>query len=322
MAVRGQATTEAALGMLAIVTVIVFGIHFSEVSMLSLKVQEASASAIWDATARKMHTLVTDTPDFTPRANAIGAAGPAASARYRDFDGRASKDVAASPALVFTRATAIAVTCGADNSLPPMNLGPLNRMFGGGQGGMSCYAESDFTLVPGFAQTIVQINRYHICSAARANGNRCGARTVVALGDWGLAENVESNNCPPVAPGPGSRCQNPGYYEMTKSLYEASMGTAYEEGGRLSQWLFGDPFGGPTLNVNEAAFFMAAVGEDWTPDPYQTSELSADHPGLTTYTVTPGGPYQSVPQYRAAAGRRSICAFGLPCDPRSWPAYQ
>ena len=56
---RGQAGGDGARD-LVFVTVLVFGIHFAEVGYLSLKVQEATASALWDATSAKMHSLPGD----------------------------------------------------------------------------------------------------------------------------------------------------------------------------------------------------------------------------------------------------------------------
>lgn len=330
MAVRGQATTEAALGILVISTVIVFGIHFSEVSMLSLKVQEAATAAIWDVTGQKMHTLTSDTPNFAPRLAAIRRAGPDASSKYRDFDGRASKDGNA-PTLVFTQASAITVTCTADNSLPPMALssGPISAMFGAGQGGMSCFAQSTFGLVPRFSRNFlenqpfreqhVQRDTYPICSMGRASGNNCPARAVVVLGDWGLAENQEANECALSAPGAG--CLNPGYYEMTQRAFRAYTSTPTPPGNALSTYLFGSPKGGPQVDVDENAFFMAAVGEDWNqPSAYRTG--IAEHWPNGPYTVTPGGHYDTVPAYEDAAGRREACAFGLPCNPANWHTYQ
>ena len=70
MSARGQATVELALGLLIFVTVLIFGIHFAEMGFLSLKVTEASASAIWDATAYQTHSKL---PNSNPRAGVARA---------------------------------------------------------------------------------------------------------------------------------------------------------------------------------------------------------------------------------------------------------
>jgi len=328
---RGQATTEAALGILAISTVIVFGIHFSEISILSLKVQEANASAISDATGKKMHDLTGATPDMGPRTTAISAAGPDAAVKYADFDGRASKNGAA-PTLVFTQASPVNVTCQEDLALLPAMgaLGPLGAVFPPTtHGGMACWAEADVGLVPRFSRNFlqnrpyrvqhVQRDTYHLCSMGRANGNACGAQTLIALGDWGLTDGAEAANCD-VTP-PGTPCSNTGYYLMAESAFNANGATGKGAGRALSQWLYGNAFGGPAAQVLESAFFMAAVGENGTP-PFQTGP--AEHNGWGPYTVTPGGPYDSamLQSYPQAAQQREPCAFGLPCDPAQWPSYQ
>lgn len=335
---RGQATTEAALGILVISTVIVFGIHFSEVAMLSLKVQEANASALWDATGKQMHVLTSATPNFGPRGTAIGEAGPEATVRYADFDGRASRPGSTAPTLVFTEATPIQVTCNQDLTVAPMNLGAsqeLGAMFSEGVGGMVCWAESDFSLVPGFTRRFMQrepfraqhvtVTSYHVCSMARANGNNCPARTAIALGDWGLTIGTEAENCDLVAPGPSATCNNTGYYAMTKRVFDAmhsgpGVGNGQPAGEQMSQYLWNTPRGGPQINLDENAFFMAAIGENGNP-PYQ--EGLAEHAGAGPYTVTPGGPYDdtALQPYPQAAQQRDNCAFGLPCAPTAWPMY-
>lgn len=338
---RGQATTEAALGILVIATVIGFGIHFSEVAMLSLKVQEANAAALWDTTAKRMHTLTTGTPQFGPRGQAISEAGPEAAARYADFDGRASHPGNVAPTLVFTSATNIQVTCNEDLTVAPMDLSgapEIGAMFVEGTGGMVCWAESDFSLVPGFTRRFLQgqpfrvqnasVSQYHICSMGRANGGACPAKAAIALGDWGLTTGAEAENCELVAPGASASCANTGYYAMTKRVFDSihqgpAVGNGQPAGEQLSQFLWNLPHGGPEIDLDEDAFFMAAVGEDGSnPSPYQMGLV--EHAGFGPYTVTPGGPYDStlLQPYPQAAQQRDACAFGLPCDPASWPMYQ
>jgi hypothetical protein len=336
---RGQATTEAALGILVISTVIVFGIHFSEVAMLSLKVQEASASALWDTTGKRMSVEIGATPDFGPRSSAVQAAGGEASARYADFDGRQSRPGNVAPTLVFTQATPIQVTCNEDPTVAPMGLGAapdLAPVFAQGVGGMVCWAETDFSLVPGFTRNFLQnqpfraqhvsVTSYHVCSMARANGGACPGRAAIALGDWGLTTGAEAQDCDLVPPGPSATCANTGYYAMTNRVFQAmhqtpGVGNGQPAGEQLSQFLWNTPRGGPQIDLDENAFFMAAIGETGAPK-YQSPYV--DHAGAGPYTVTPGGPYDdpALKVYTDAARLRADCAFGLPCAPSAWPMYQ
>jgi len=343
---RGQATTEAALGILVISTVIVFGIHFSEVAMLSLKVQEANASALWDTTAKRMSYLTGAAPDFQPRRTAITQeAGQEASARYADFDGRASRPGNTAPTLVFTQATPIQVRCNEDATVAPMDLSAstdISGLFGQGVGGMVCWAESDFSLVPGFTRRFmerepfreqhVSVTSYHVCSMARANGTNCPAHVGIALGDWGLTTDVEAENCDLVAPGPGASCANTGYYAMTKRIFNAThtspgVGNGQPAGEQLSQFLWNTPRGGPQIDVDEDAFFMAAIGENGSNGSSGYMQGFVDHAGAGPYIVTPGGDrYQDAAlyPYTLAAQQREPCSFGMPCDPTQsgWPTYQ
>ncbi|HYV48964.1 MAG TPA: hypothetical protein VFA20_29090 [Myxococcaceae bacterium] len=339
---RGQATTEAALGILVISTVIVFGIHFSEVAMLSLKVEEANASALWDTTAKRMSNLLGATADFGPRTSAIQAAGGEASTRYADFDGRASRSGSVAPTLVFTQATPIQVVCNEDPAVAPMNLDvtqdvtqSFKPVFAQGVGGMVCWAESDFSLVPGFTRRFLQrepfraqhvsVTSYHVCSMARANGGACPALAAIALGDWGLTTGVEAEDCDLVAPGPSATCANTGYYMMTRRVFQGmhqrpGVGNGQPPGEQLSQYLWNTPRGGPQIDLDEDAFFMAAIGETGNPK-YQQPYV--DHAGSGPYTVTPGGRYDdpALQVYPQAAQQRDPCAFGLPCDWTQWSAY-
>ena len=90
---RGQAALEMALGSLVFITLLLFGIHFGEVGVLTLRVQQAATSALWDTTGMRMHNYATPL-DSDPRffnANEIRdskARLPAqrAQALYKSFD--------------------------------------------------------------------------------------------------------------------------------------------------------------------------------------------------------------------------------------------
>ena len=86
---RGQSAVELALASLIFVTVLIFGIHFSEVGYLSLKVQEAANAALWDVTAMKMHNIFS--PEWTDYQNSVSTDQTNTTTRYQKYDGRASQ---------------------------------------------------------------------------------------------------------------------------------------------------------------------------------------------------------------------------------------
>jgi len=99
---------ELALGLLVFVTILLFGIHFAEIGYLSVKVTEANSSALWHATAAKMHTLP---KNFGPLNSLISGnkPGEVATGIYADFDSRSSGGSANTQLL--TSAQGLQVTC-------------------------------------------------------------------------------------------------------------------------------------------------------------------------------------------------------------------
>lgn len=86
---RGAATVETTLGILVLIPVIFYGIHFTELIVASTKVTEATAAPIWDATAYPMH--ITGVPSSYEYFKTLSITKPAESAtiRYRlAMDGR------------------------------------------------------------------------------------------------------------------------------------------------------------------------------------------------------------------------------------------
>ena len=62
---RGQAIVEATLGILVFISVLLFGLHFAEITFTQMKVTEAAQAAIWDSTSGQMHVLPRVGGDFT-----------------------------------------------------------------------------------------------------------------------------------------------------------------------------------------------------------------------------------------------------------------
>ena len=123
---RGQGTVELALGLLVFLTVLFFGIHFAEVGMMKLRVQQSATSALWDTTGLRMHRFNTDVdskPDFYSsnqmRDARNRAPAQAAEARFHDFEGLSAQGGPTTFTQVMTRGSRLEVSC------EPTRVAPL-----------------------------------------------------------------------------------------------------------------------------------------------------------------------------------------------------
>lgn len=211
---RGQATVELALGLLVFITVLVFGIHFAEVGMMKLRVQQAATAALWDTTGVRMHRFNTpgnSPPDFFT-ANQMRDQNnrrpeQAAEARYRDFDGLQNGG-ARTFTQVMTRGSRLNVQCRPVAVSPLPTSAPFNRLrsaynpptSGGTEvDGMECSASARVEPwgMPsrfldqgnsGFFQVRnVLVPRIQVCAFGRAQGGSCQGTVSIALDDWGLS---------------------------------------------------------------------------------------------------------------------------------------
>lgn len=231
---RGQAMVETVLGLMLVVTTVLVGVHLADVGYLSLKVHEAAASAMWDATAYRVHSLGTGAGSFYDSTNAANTAQNMGEARYRDYDGRRSANHAA-PSFALTNAEQIQVVCARDNGVA-FGLGALAPRYGE-PGGVSCRAFGGVSIanVPnryfengagGFQAPLKPFaGTIPICSSGRG---ACGDdhRMSVLLGDYGLAgpNTTEATDC-----GASDRdtrtgtCPNAPFYSLTRGLFDDSM---------------------------------------------------------------------------------------------------
>lgn len=222
---RGQGTVETALGLLVFVTVLAFGVHFAELSFLSLKVHEAATSALWDTTARPL-------PRGAERGEAIHQAGVEATRAYSGFDGRTSARGAVSALQVVTRGEGLRVRCEADPRLVPMPRARLDP-FAGRDGGMRCTASARVGPRPGaLSRRFVDQEEggffgvrldagpdfLEVCALGRAGARGCGAASfVLLLDDWALTGPEESRSC-------GLRdCDNPVYRRLVGGTYDEAL---------------------------------------------------------------------------------------------------
>lgn len=111
---RGQATVELALGSLVFVSVLLFGVYFAEFGTLKLRVQQAAASALFDATGMRSHNFKDGaSPRFKKPAQLKDDNNKTAAQRakraYRDFD--AAINGSSTVRMSITRGARLNVNC-------------------------------------------------------------------------------------------------------------------------------------------------------------------------------------------------------------------
>lgn len=301
MNARGQAAVEMALGSLVFVTILLVGIFFAELGFLAQKVQEAANFAVWDATGRRVHDIEGDRWDVYKsvlKNGAVPAAKKLAQDRYRDFDGRASRDRDGDTFLALSRASAIDVSC-ADDTQPfgVAGLGPeraapglASAMVGAnGSSGIACTARTNIRSVripASFMESDGHFKREHwkaipipICAVGRASGGGCEGRLTVLLDDWGLQTRADSRECALNIDSSASRCGNingnQSYYNWANRVFTSFGGT-----GGAGQALVGQVGG---YAPYEGQFFMSFRGFE---SDYQQN-IGSMHGGQTIWETTP-----------------------------------
>jgi hypothetical protein len=301
---------EAALGTLVMVTVIVFGIHFAEMGYLSVKVTEAANFATFDATGRAIHSYSNQLD--TSVGGAVTGAESAANGRYSDWSGDSAGGAA--PRHLFTTASGLTVTCqvisGAGNVFPALVVSPaLAGIYeDNDQVGMECSAQGQVNITGigtfqesgdgyfkvahvGAAPTLIRV-----CSTGRAWGGNgaCQGRVPIMLGDWSMSRTGEYDECDLYD------CNTP-YKKTVETAFNATKGPS-GKGIELATEITG-------VATPEGDYRFAFKGVE--SGYIQKMEYGA-HWGPLEYTVTPGGPYDLVPQYTAAAGSRKEGFLGFP----------
>ncbi|WP_163782633.1 TadE family protein [Myxococcus vastator] len=327
---RGQAMVEMAIGSLVFITILLFVIHFAEVSFLSVKVTEAAHSAMLDAPGHKLHEWPNDS---SPSSAAAERAGQDAAIRYRDFDSRTSTNGAGVITLALTQTAGMQVSCSQGG--PTFDPHPVftSVAYRDG-GGISCTAQADLTAfrIPqrvaqqetgGFFQAEHYAMRpIRVCAMGRAQGGNCTGRLTSMLDDWGLTGSGESGSCPIIPDIPAPCPMNLPYWGMASSVYGVSlMVNAFGpdfSASRLAQTVVGGlPL--PFFFGAENMFWMSAVGEE----AFFGQPLPADSMGgLATMgykgwptspgLLPPGLNWQAIP-YPVSYGRRDSCFLGDEC---------
>jgi hypothetical protein len=303
---RGQGTVELALGLLLFVTVFIFGIHFAEVGYLSLKVQEASTSALWDTTSAKMHELP---GNFSALRSAIGAAGGHASDRYKDFDGRTSRQGREQITQVFTSADQLRVTCEEAGSISFKPSSSTNSVYED-TGGMRCSSSARLSPIniprnfvdqgqgAIFDVAHAALNALTVCGTGRAKNGQCQGGYGILLDDWGLAGASESQECVLLD---GAGCANGPYYRSTKIVYDKH-NTVNGASVNLAQSIVG------TAPINPGQFWMSFRGEG----DFQEREPGGDS-DPNDWVTTPGANSPTT-EYDSAYNGRGDCFLGASCN--------
>lgn len=263
---RGQAAVETALGILVFVSILVWGIHLSEIGFLAPKVHEAAAAAMWDTTAERMHIHPND---YSPRQNAVGAAGSGASSRYSNYDGRSSVSGGPAP-QVFTRPGGLTTQCDFD---PLVNMDQRRlQAFPGGNGGMACYGNGSFQVINFPREFMDQgsegffkvknyppgLNTITVCAMGRGDNGDCSAgKLAMLLDDWGLAGAPNENRDCTL-----DGCVNTPFRDLIHRVYSQTGAEGAYAGRAMAMSIVGMAAGGP-----EGRFWMSYYDR---PDPGMT----------------------------------------------------
>ena len=258
---RGQATVELALGSIIFVGVLLIGIHMAEYAQLALKVQEAEASALWDATHHRIQTRANDGATFDGPFHALldESSGVAAKTRqrYRDFDGISTVNGGNVVGRALTRGSNLEVTCEEEPSLH-FAASPSARAVLHDVGGLRCTASAKITAVRVprsflqkeeggfFRQRMFRNDPIPVCGMGLPENGECHGSLSLMLNDWGLTGD-ETRTCK-------SDCQSP-YSGMVRRLFNGGGGA----GVALADEFAGDA----PASAAEFHFSYAGVEEDY-----------------------------------------------------------
>jgi hypothetical protein len=237
---------ELVLGALVFVTILLVGIHFAEVMVLSMKVSEAGTAPLWDATAGLHHSIPTD---YSPTGASLNAARADAAGRYANFDGRSVS--AGRPGSPLTQV----LTKGRDMTITQCTMG--NRGIGTYRGSLNpahwvifrengnarCNAEA-FVQGEGMmrfgaflegASGFFQARQksaaayssgggFKVCALNRPRGlnGPCQGNFSMVIDDFGLASGSEGRQCPSIIYGLPCAGGNLPFWTATNLAYIAS----------------------------------------------------------------------------------------------------
>ena len=249
---RGQGVVESTLGILVFVSVLMFGLHFAEVTFSQMKVTEAAQAAVWDSTSGQMHVLPRIGGNFNGAAANVASARVDAANRYSDFDGRTAAATSPTPKglLSSVRPGSLKVLCNVGVGLPQKGAEVVliahEALVYSDNDGMQCNAEAtldpfgtftngigSFLEGPGgffgggsralHRSSVTQTAGYKTCAVGKANGlnGPCTrGQFAMLIDDWGLASGGQESGICPVLPW-GVPCPtNINYWSSAMLMYE------------------------------------------------------------------------------------------------------
>ncbi len=282
---RGQAVVELAVGLAAFTGLLFLGIHFAEVSFLSLKVQEAANYGLWHTSARRIHNFANPNNPYAGAAQLFASAGVEPTQRYQDFDGIDGTN-GGQVRLVTTQASQIRVWCGPANgainfsirraaSVTPLESPFYNAQFqrvtqyyNGGFGGVACNAGAvaaainmpDRTL---FAQEGIIANSFNLRPMCGAGVGTCQGAYQMLVGDWAL-EGPRGSPLNSDAPHQLSGDSNRPYRQMVQQLYMDAMNRVPGQYAQAATE-FARYMGGGAPPYDPRTFYMSYKSRDFAP---------------------------------------------------------
>ena len=347
LARRGQAIVETALAILVFVTVLMFGIHFTEITYTQMKVTEAAQSAVWQSTAGTMHVTPALLGDFTLVNGVVSAAMANTNARYADFDGAETGPGLPKQIFSTARAGSMNVQCnvgiGLNQSGAGILLTPYQWLVYRDNGGMQCTAEAWIdtggvskigTFLEGangffnkrgdasHKQSVTQTAGYHVCGLNKAGTTNgpCRGSFSMLIDDWGMASGgSEEDTCPVYPYGIPCVAGNMAYWMSGYLVYQANsliFGSTNGSDYRLLQTIVGTPFWPNTsiAPLNPTSFYTAMCGEDFSQVLCVSMFMEATpwH-GDGSWWVWQTSPFAMWPTYGIAWGKSSGCYLGQDC---------
>ncbi|MBK7862345.1 MAG: hypothetical protein IPJ65_27800 [Archangiaceae bacterium] len=277
---RGQATTELALGSLVFITVLLFGIHFSEAGFAMLKAKEAAAFSMHAASGQRTHLF---NPQRVASGDTYGPFDPAAAATDAQPRYRGAR------VGVLTQVGALTLQCSADNTVK-FRLRPMSALGALGasaldylddryqnRGGVSCRSEATMSLfrLPStfaddnagfFKEPHVKLTQIEICGAGMAKNGRCPGRLATLTGDWAFEAGVGTTVNGDVPNARTNEINNPAYEQVVRNLFRRSGGAYADSNSETpAQHMMSVGAGvnpGHPYWFNETAFNMSYLGEN------------------------------------------------------------
>ncbi|MBL8909966.1 MAG: hypothetical protein JNM17_04590 [Archangium sp.] len=255
---RGQATVELALGSIVFVGTLLIGIHLAEYAQLALKVQDAEAFAIWEATGHRVQDRKldgdTNLDPFNRTLDTTTGVGPMTKRRFEDFDGLTGTNGGNVIGRALTEGTGVDVTCIADGNLSfpaTLTAAPVYR----DEGGLRCSATASIKAinVPRaflqkedqgfFKEKITRTAPIPICGMGFPVNGNCRGVLSVLTNDWGLV-GEETRECK-------NSCSVSEYRGMVQRLFRGGGG----QGRAFAAQFAGDP----GSDANEFHFSFSGV---------------------------------------------------------------